>query len=136
MLVRWRCGPDPLGSRDPGRQGGKEVGRVARARGCGRARVCAGALWVRGHRWTTHVEACLRASVSGVCADACVGVRVWGHAVPGWWCLCLFGCEGRFGCVCGDTPLVCSSIKQLIFMVGTEHRLDIKGEKGFFGNPD
>jgi len=80
VLVRWRCGPDPLGSRDPGRQGGKEVGRVARARGCGRARVCAGALWVRGHRWTPHVEACLRASVSGVCADACVGVRVWGHA--------------------------------------------------------
>ena len=23
-----------------------------------------------------------------------------------------------------------------IFMLETEHRLDIKGEKGFFGNPD
>ncbi len=80
VLVRWRRGPDPLRSRDPGRQGGKEVGRVARARGCGRACACAGALWVRGHRWTPHVWVCLRASVPGGRPDACVGARVWGHA--------------------------------------------------------
>ncbi len=45
VLVRWRRGPDPLRSRDPGRQGGKEVGLVARTRGCGRAHACAGAPW-------------------------------------------------------------------------------------------
>ncbi len=32
---------DPLGSRDPGLQGGGEAGRAARARGCVSASVCA-----------------------------------------------------------------------------------------------
>ena len=47
---------------------------------CGRARACAGAPWVRGHRWTPHVWVCLRASVPGGSPDSCVGVPVGGLA--------------------------------------------------------
>ena len=72
---------DPLGSRDPGRQGGGEAGQVARARGCVSASGCAREHCVRaGAGGRARACACLRASASGVCAGACVGVRVCGHA--------------------------------------------------------
>ena len=74
---------------------------MARARGCGRARACAGAPWVRGYRWTPQVWVCLRARVPGD-ARTCVWECRWGGSRERrwWWCPFLFGVRVGAG-VCG-----------------------------------
>ena len=99
-LAQRRRGPDPLRSGTPAGRAGRRWA-VARARGCGRARACAGAPWVRGYRWTPHGWVCLRARVPGD-ARTWVWECRWGGSRErrGWWCPFLFGVRVGAG-VCG-----------------------------------
>ena len=79
VLVQWRRGPDPLRSRDPGRQGGKEVGRGSGARVRARACVRGSAVGARIQVAATRVGVPARESAWRR-PDLCVGVPVGGLA--------------------------------------------------------